>query len=486
VPAPTPLLAVRAFAALAVAALIVGMPGRALASKPTPLRANAWVTPTAGHGHCGRSATRVGAPAVGCATFAACYAVLEPGDVCGIAAGDYPPQQILKGSVSQTGAARTFRCVRRHACTIKGNLELGERGLGSDLNTPNHLVFDGIDIANGSLETVYNENGDPQPSGLVYEHARAWLTASSPRNPDVGAHLINLTDLKNASLVDVELGPMCCNGDAIEGGLARPGAPNDNVTLRGLYVHDVYDSCAKMPSRLKARYGCTGIGWGDGCAGCDHVDGFQTYGCHGCSIVDSTWYRAASVGCGGVIFLGPANDGSFADIRIENNFFGPTPCSNHITIGGNCHGCFSGFLDILYNTGLGKLELLGAAPRAVDFVPSARIRIVGNYFGERYFTRSYNGCSLTASDGSTLTPLLANNIWGSSPPCNATERQGGAWFVRPTIAATNLHLLTTGPGAGQWALDHGETTFCPRTDIDGDPRPRGTPCAIGADQPSRR
>jgi hypothetical protein len=408
---------------------------------------------------------------------------MRPGDVCGVAAGTYSTQVILRGSSSQSGPARTFRCVRPHACTIKGNLRLGERGLGSALNTPNSLIFDGIDIANGSFETVYNENGDPEPTGIVYENAHAWLTASSPTNAAVGAHLINLTDLTGSALINDELGPFCCNGDAIEGGLARPGAPNDSVILSGLYVHDIYSSCTHMPPALTAKYGCTGTGWGDGCAGCDHVDGFQTYGCTDCSIVGSTFYRASDLGCGGEVFLGPANGGSFSDILIENNFFGPTPCSNQVTIGGNCNGCFSGFMHIYYNTGLGNLELFGAAPRAADFRPDSEIRIVGNYFGQRYFTRAYDGCSLTASDGSVLTPLLSGNQWARTPACNAGEHEGSAVFVDPSVPTTDLHLLTTGAGAGQWALDHGETTYCPPTDIDGHPRPRGSPCAIGADQP---
>jgi hypothetical protein len=67
------------------------------------------------------------------------------------------------------------------------------------------------------------------------------------------------------------------------------------------------------------------------------------------------------------------------------------------------------------------------------------------------------------------------NVWSSMAPCSTTDRQAPPGFVNPS--AFDLHLR---PDSA--AVDRGDPTSYPATDIDGEARPRGGAPDAGADE----
>jgi chitodextrinase len=67
------------------------------------------------------------------------------------------------------------------------------------------------------------------------------------------------------------------------------------------------------------------------------------------------------------------------------------------------------------------------------------------------------------------------NVWSDMAPCSSTDRQGSPGFV--DAAAFDLHLRSD-----SIAVDRGDPTSYPTTDIDGEARPRGGAPDAGADE----
>jgi hypothetical protein len=339
------------------------------------------------------------------------YSVARPGDTVQVCGGIYGPQQIVRGSQSQAGPTITFKNCAGQRPTVSlpsgRALQLGQNNGYASGNAPSYIAFDGIDV-NGSVGLVATPNSGQIPAtGIVFKNLHIWsIQGACCGQLLIGNHSVTVDN--------VEIGPECCNSDGMLIGLAI-GQPNpNNIIIRNSYIHDLYATCTKVPLAIKATYGgCSGTGFEDpGGGGLEHVDGIQLIGGNNITIEGNRFEMAAALGCGGVIFSAPVNGGSFSNFTIQNNYFGRTPCANDaIDIGGPGIGTYSGYLNILNNTVEGFAQLHGNSAEKI-FVPSAVIRISGNSFGS-YKTDGPQNCSVVTSDGSILTPIYRNNVFGS-------------------------------------------------------------------------
>jgi hypothetical protein len=467
------LLAVLAVAgAVAASALVEGTKSAAPVAAPLLVR----VAPT-GDDRCSR-----GTGSVPCRTLNRAYAVARPGDTVLVAPGTYPPQQIFRGSQSQRGpSVITFRCRVPHTCTIVGDLTLGANNGSESGNPPSYVAFDGLDVKNGTISGTHNQN-TPSPTHITFRngHVYAWGDRGS---------LILFSDVDRFTLRNYEIGPGCCGGgtggDGIELGVLRPGSNNSRVLFDRIDVHDLYDTCRAATPRILARYGaCSGTGNGDRPRSGDHVDGLQIYGARGFTMIDS---RVSNIGASGSatgqgLFMQQANGGTFANVLIENNFFGAVaPGNNNVSMSGPCSssgldrcGSWTGYLHVFYNTIQGNLRLYGDGESGI-FAAGTPIVVAGNIIGSLASSHG-NSCSIVVSDGSTYTPTYAHNLNGNRR-CGPTDLVGKPTYVDPDPSAPDLHLRP-----GSRGLARGSVALHPATDIDGRRRPVRWPPDVGAAQ----
>jgi hypothetical protein len=287
--------------------------------------------------------------------------------------------------------------------TVAGTLSLGTSNGQASGNTPDYLAFDGINITGGCLFTYYNTA--PQPTGLSFQNAHIQALNNS-------CHLISLNSSNNVSIRNVELGPMCCNGDAVELGIPRSGAPNpSNIVLDGLYIHDIYDSCARA-----AAFGpCTVSGYGSGCSSCDHVDGLQAFGGTNVTVKNT---RVVAINPGGAVgqglFFQSANGGKFTNLTLQGNTVNPTP-NNDVSIAGPGNSVFLGSLNILSNNFPGDFSIYDWILNGTDsrvVAAGTSISMIGNTIGHGSNVKKPT-CTVTAGDGSTIVPTYSNNVFGN-------------------------------------------------------------------------
>ena len=399
-----------------------------------------------------------------CKSFNRAYAVAKPGQTVEVAGGTYGSQTLLKGSQSQSGPMITFACASGATCTI-GSLTLGQNNGSLSGDAPSWLTFDGINISGGSLYTYLNVNTD-HPGNLVFQNGQISCFRGC-------GGLVKTNSYSNVTLRNTTLGPACCNGDALEIGLPRSGAPTpSNYLLDNVTIRDIYDSCKFFPSALGS---CSGTGYEDGCSSCDHVDGIQAYGVNGFTMRNSRMYAinpGGTVGQG--LFMQSANGGVFSDILVQNTFFDRTP-NNNVSFSGPGTGTFDGYLHLYYNTIRKNLRLYGDSSNRV-FKPTAKVVVAGNII-EDLSSSLNNSCQIQASDGSLLPVVYSHNLVANQT-CGSTDIKGTATFVSTDAHNPDLHLTT----AATNAIDKGESTYCPASDYDGQSRPLGAACDIGADE----
>lgn len=469
-------------------------------------RANIWVSANGSDSgsHCVRSASRVVNPDSGgatlCQSFNKAYALSAPGgDTVGVVGshGDYGSQTILRESHSQAGPVTRFICRTKNNCWIGGFLALGQNSGGTangDNDAPSYLAFSGINIKNGCFTTYYQEPNPaqgipnaPQPTQLSFSNAHI-------TEPNGACHMLNLNSVDHFTAKNVELGPMCCGGDAVELGIPRIGAPRpSNITLDGLYVHDIYDSCTHEQAALKARHRCISTGYGDNGQG-DHVDGIQAFGCMTCRVENSRWYAInptsrTSTGAAQAIFFQTANctttsfpDGlCFKDLTFINNLVscGCGTVAFGLSVSAGIQGTYGGTLKFLYNTVLSGSIAIRDDTTLKALAAGTRVVYVGNIAKPGHYNGSTN-CSWVAVDGATITPTARNNV--ASNCAGKGNISGPASFVSSSYYRPDLRL-----SGSQAAINGGESTYCGSgkdvtTDLFGTQRPVSSACDIGAQE----
>jgi hypothetical protein len=308
----------------------------------------------------------------------------------------------VRTNPAKAAPAVTFQA--NGSVTVAGSLSLGTNNGQRSGDTPDYLAFDGINITGGCLLTLYNgASGTPQPTGLLFQNAHIQALNNS-------CHLVYLNSSDNVVIRNVELGPMCCDGDAVELGIPRVGAPNpSNIVLDSLYIHDIYDSCARA-----AAFGpCTVTGFGSGCGGCDHVDGLQAFGGTNVTVKNTRVYAINPGGpVGQGLFFQSANGGTFTNLTLQNDTVAPTP-NNDVSIAGPGNSVFSGSINILNNNFLGDFSIYDWVLNGTDsrvVAAGTSISFVGNTIG---YATNAKKCSVTAGNGSIITPTYSNNVFGN-------------------------------------------------------------------------
>lgn len=327
------------------------------------------------------------------------YLSAAPGSVVVIPCGTYDDQQIEGQNVGPV----TFRALTAHCVTI-GGLELGTNNGSSSGNEPSNLTMDGIDV-HGTIFGDYDTG--PQSTGFVFENAKVSDTSNA------GGAGLYLYSLKNSTIRNVEVGPICCNADGIDMAIPREGAPSpDGIVLDNVNVHDVYDSCTIMAKALPG-VACSGLGFEDpACNQCSHVDGTQWYGGLNSTIENSTFTRINPGGnTAQGIFFAQANGGLASNLTLTGNTLGAT-ANNDVSISGPGRSWVSGFVNISGNHVDGNIRLYGDSLADAPFAPGVKITVTGNT-ANVYQTTLNNGCDLILGDGSQITPVYSGNVFGN-------------------------------------------------------------------------
>ncbi|MDQ2943510.1 MAG: hypothetical protein M3R21_07575 [Candidatus Dormibacteraeota bacterium] len=368
----------------------------------------------------------------------------------------------------------TFQAAAGQAVTVQNLLQLGP---DCCTGTPSYVTFDGIDV-NGCLVVKYDAPPQARPTHIAYKNAHIWATS------DDGCHLVTILSTDSFTLSNVELGPMCCGADAIELGITTEGFPNpSNILIDRVYIHDIYDTCRNMPGALKGKYGCSSTGYGDNGIG-DHVDGIQAFGCSTCTISNSRIYAinpssSSSTGAAQGIFFERANGGTYSNLTFINNMVACGCGSNVFSLGSAPNaGGFSGYIKFLYNSVQGRISIDDRAG-ASGLEPGTQVVFAGNIasgFHSGTAGEGDNDCYFTATDGSRIRPVFAANMFGNVA-CSASDRPGTPTWVSTNFFTPDFHLATIAQAAAEGASD-----YCPSTDLDGNARPLGAGCHIGADQ----
>jgi hypothetical protein len=398
-----------------------------------------------------------------CASFDRAYRVAKPGQTVLAAGGTYPAQTIMRTSPQKPAPAVVFKAARGGTVTVNGVLSLGANNGQLSGDSPSYLTFDGININGGCFITRYNEStAVPLPTGLTYQNAHIQAL-------DNACHLVYLNSSDHVLIRNVDLGPMCCDGDAVELGISREGGPSpSHIVLDRLYIHDIYDSCRRVPVSAGP---CNAIGYGDGCRSCDHVDGIQVFGGHDVTISNSRVYAINPGGLVGQdIFFAPANGGTFSNITLQNNMVDST-ANNDTSFVGPGRNWYSGYIRLLYNTFRGDLQIYPLA-----LVAGTEVTITGNIIGGAATGSPAPLCSVRAGDGTVVTPKFSHNLIGNVT-CSASDLRGTAQFISVDPHAPDLHLARGSLGIGR-----GAPRPNPAFDIDKNLRPRRQAPDIGADQ----
>jgi chitodextrinase len=391
-----------------------------------------------------------------CATFARAYKLANPGDVVEVSGGTYGPQDLNYDASNAQSPGVTFQ--EAPAATAKvtdtdfdSALEMGRDGPGS----AQYVTMDGIDFE----QVFIRYTGSPAVVAESITIRNAHLGTKQQAGLYSGS-------VRNFRLENVDFGPTCCDEDASQIAQGSPSDPApDGVTLVNVTYHDVRNSCSDIPASA----------WPD-CAteskpyAGNHVDCLQSTGFRNVTIRNSRF-----INCQTGLQMGAEKARNW-NMLIENSMFSGHHWVN-FTCGGPCDGDYawvspdsSGaqtWVKLHYNTFAAMGD--GGGLRAQELDPAAQLEAVGNIIA------GYQSCTISSSLGSASWDVRRSNMVGSGGVCGPGDFNGDALFVEP---GRDFHLRATSPGT-----DRAEAAPCRLpTDMDGQARPLGSACDVGADE----
>jgi hypothetical protein len=247
------------------------------------------------------------------------------------------------------------------------------------------------------------------------------------------ATLFFIRSASDVSIVDTEFGPSdTISQIGIVAGTPECEPAPSNVTLDGVYMHDFTNDDPSVHMECLTVQSFTGMAIRR--SRFHHCEDFDilfkasapTLHSHAL-LIENTWFDSPwPDGTSAIQFSEPDSGGSFTDVLIRNN-------------------SFAGTLTLKPEVSYRNLQVLSN---------------VGTRYG--------GGCGQATS---------GHNVWSSTSPCAATDRQAPTGYV--DAAGFDFHLQ-----AGAAAINHGHPTNHPATDQDGDARPRGNAPDSGADERS--
>lgn len=186
-----------------------------------------------------------------CRTLNRAYSLARPGDTIVMAGGTYAGQTIDDSAANGKPGTTpvTIEPAAGARVTVDGELDIGAPGTTSPVS---YVTVNGHKslTVNGGVVVGYRGSHDTVEN-LHVENSQNFS----------GGHLVSIEDGSYISILDNDIGPMCCDGDGIEVAVRSSGNPSpDHVTIAGNEIHDIYGSCREWPTRLGT---CSAAGFED-------------------------------------------------------------------------------------------------------------------------------------------------------------------------------------------------------------------------------
>jgi chitodextrinase len=435
--------------------------------------AQVWVD-TSG-GTCTRQLTPLAygalADAAACPSLRAAFNAASSGDSIGVEAGSYGASQTTISYRSSITSTVTFfpdgGTVTFAAPLCFGN-DSSTRCDGVISDAPSWVT---LDATAGSGTFVYKQGLDE------YYRSRQGTHITVVGGHSAAGSVFYSPD--TLTLRNLEIGPSCCSADGLRIGWGNVGRPIDhNVTLDGLYIHDIARRCAAYPGQSTDGIGPSTCP-GDTTA---HVDCVQFMGGDTLTITRNSLYNCATQG----LFLGgsatsgaPAGTtcvdtsvGCYAGtILIQNNMLGaPYEAGRSLVIGRGTTTADPSFapgsdVELQYNSVANSVEYVLSAypPSEVDYIAN-----IGTW-------PSWVPCNQLPA----VTYVFADNVF-TGRTCSTTDYLESALtndFINTGTLAPDLYLKPTAP-----AINRGDPNLYPPTDLANTPRPLGGLPDAGADE----
>jgi chitodextrinase len=421
--------------------------------------ANVYLSPSGNDSTCAR-----GDGTKPCATFDRAYHVAQCGDVVQVSGSFNDNQQITYDSSKNCSAGSPVTYVPAPGQTVFD--------YGLSLNGASYVTVDGQSRwnqgwfgANPSLTTSGIYATYDTFKNMTNDSGNDALTQASNWN----GNFFNSVD--HLTIQNVVFNDTCCSSDTLDISMRNQTDRNvSNISLIGNTFNGAQSACSLLPPG--DRSACTAAGkTNDG----THVDCIQFYGGATVQIVGNYFNYCDT----SYIMTGDADATSaFSNWTIENNMFGCLTESNNgvdLTDG----SIWSGYIKVINNTfaddGCATSSIPTAGGGALllkngnGAYPSSMTATIANNIGGMG-----NLCALATG----LTIAYSHNMFGSNGTCGSTDIAGSASFVNNSLYAPDLHLAS----GTNTPVDAGDDSLCPPTDIDGQARPNGAHCDIGADE----
>lgn len=387
-----------------------------------------------------------------CASFARAYQLANPGDIVEVSGGNYGPQDLFYDAANAQAPGVTFQ--EASGATVKvldgateSALEMGKSGSGA----AQYVTLHGLDFE----QVFIRYAGGVIPESITIRNAHL--------GTKVQAGLYS-GSVRNFRLENVEFGPTCCDEDAAQiaqGSVSDP--PPNGVTLVNVNFHDVRNTCVEIPASVWPNCATESKPFTG-----NHVDCLQSTGFRNVTIRNSRF-----INCQTGLQMGSEKARNW-NMLIENSMFSGYHWVN-FTCGAPCGGDYawvspdsSGaqtYVKLYYNT-------FGQNLRAQQFDPDAQLEAIGNIIV------GFQQCTIPAEAGPAATwDVHRYNLSTLSGLCGQGDFNATPVFVVPE---RDLHLQPSSPGVNQ-----GEPGPCRSShDFDGQARPAGPACDVGADETS--
>jgi hypothetical protein len=365
-----------------------------------------------------------------CASLSKAYSLAQGGDTISVACGTYGGQTIPARSLGTNPVTIRKDGSCQYVVLTSG---LGIRS--------SHLVVDGFQSTNNTTIWLPPAGGSPcAPNQVTVQNFKAsgvggGCDTITFRNGDVGTN-------QNA----------CSSGP--EDGIQLMGftptgqfadlTPPKNMLIDGVVVHDTQ--------------GFNGCG--------SHTDGFQAFGCQGCTIRNSVFMRNDTSHI--IIYQITGAQSDVQDIRIENNSFGTVKNAGHgVSIGGNaCPNDQPNNVIVQNNTFLANPTLdINCTGRKIAATLRNNVFAAGDQFalcGAYPYVADYN--------------VFPSSLAG----CGAHKKSCAPSWVDAGHTNGNVDLASTDTCAKDFVPV--VTGTFPPTDIHGLSRPQGLAVDAGADE----